>query len=106
MPSYKSAGKSREDLALVAQLAGLVGAEESASLSRAELVKIIEKENRKIVLAESGKTGKAGRPAKRAKPPEPEEPVKQVRRPRVAESKTKSWADQQKGGYSFRAGTA
>jgi transcription termination factor Rho len=48
MPSFKSAGKSREDLALVAQLAGLVSAEAAASLSRTELVKIIERADKAV----------------------------------------------------------
>ncbi len=47
MPSFKTAGKSKEDLAVVAQLSGLLTPEESAQMTRAELVKLFEKENRK-----------------------------------------------------------
>lgn len=47
MPSFKTAGKSKEDLAVVAQLAGLLGPEETAQMTRAELVKIINAANKK-----------------------------------------------------------
>jgi hypothetical protein len=47
MPSFKIAGKSKEDLAVVAHLAGLLTAEEAGRLTRTELVRLLEKENRK-----------------------------------------------------------
>ena len=47
MPSFTIAGKSKEDLVVIAQLSGLLSAEEAARLTRTELAKLLEKENRK-----------------------------------------------------------
>jgi transcription termination factor Rho len=84
MPSFKSAGKSREDLAIVAQLAGLISAEESADLSRAELVKMIEKENRRTEQAERKKVKTQiivpeTPPATSAEPAKPKKAAKQAK---------------------------
>ncbi len=45
MPSFNTAGKSKEDLALVAQLANLLTPDQTAAMTRTQLVKFLEKLN-------------------------------------------------------------
>ena len=52
MPSFNTEGKSREDLALVIQLAGLLTHEEASAKTLEELVSLIEAENKKSEAAE------------------------------------------------------
>ena len=71
MPSFKTAGKSKEDLSLVAQLAGLLTADETRVMTRTQLVRFLEKENEKVEQAEH-------QPVREAEP----EPLR-VRKPRT-----------------------
>ena len=52
MPSFNTEGKSKEDLAIVAQLAGLLSFEDASRMTRTQLVKIIDAENEKIAAKE------------------------------------------------------
>ncbi len=47
MPSYNTEGKSKEDLALVAQLAGLLTPEQAGEMDRDGLISLLEQENQK-----------------------------------------------------------
>lgn len=77
MPSFKTEGKSKEDLAIVAQLAGLLTAEETVSMSRTQLVRVLEKESRK--------SEKPEKPVKAAKPARAKKAAKTVESEPVSE---------------------
>jgi transcription termination factor Rho len=52
MPSFNTEGKSKEDLVIVAQLAGLLSFEDASRMTRTQLVKIIDAENEKTAAQE------------------------------------------------------
>ena len=82
MPSFKTEGKSKEDLAIVAQLAGLLSAEETGAMSRTQLVRILEKESWKSEKAEKVPV-KAVKPARAKKTVKSEEPEPASKAPPV-----------------------
>jgi hypothetical protein len=54
MPSFNTEGKSKEDLVIVAQLAGLLSFEDASRMTRTQLVKIIDAENEKTAAQGNG----------------------------------------------------
>ncbi|MDW7655648.1 MAG: transcription termination factor Rho [Bacillota bacterium] len=67
MPSFKIAGKSKEDLVAIAQIAGLLTAEQAQSMTRLKLARFLEQENAKVEAAQPV-TGIADEPS--ASPPD------------------------------------
>ena len=53
MPSIKIAGKSKEDLVTIAQIAGLLTAEQAQSMTKVKLVKFLEQENARVEAAKT-----------------------------------------------------
>lgn len=53
MPSLKIAGKSKDDLVTIAQIAGLLSAEEARSMTKVKLVQFLEQENARSEAAQT-----------------------------------------------------
>ena len=79
MPSFKIAGKTKKDLAVVAQVAGLLSADELSGMTRAQIVNVLQEANKKADAAkavessgaesstvESASAGSRKKPAKAA----------------------------------------
>jgi transcription termination factor Rho len=62
MPSFKIAGKSKEDLVTIAQIAGLLTAEQAQSMTRVKLARFLEQENARVE-AEKQASGVIDEPA-------------------------------------------
>lgn len=96
MPSFKTAGKTKDDLVVVAQLAGLLTADEASAMTRTQLIKVLkEAEKTTDSSDQSAQTPTTDQTAESATPPKrkPGRPRSSTRRKSPSASPSDSHDD-------------